>query len=242
MTTKSQLDKAYSHIRERIEGGMIRPGQRLSRRELAVEIGVSPTLVQQALAQLDREGITESRPRQGTYVRELSQEEFANLCDVRELVEPYAAACAAQRITSEQIEILRESCARYQQIQSETHLPEHASAAWLRRCQLIREELVFHGTILKASGNPILANLVSTLRLLGQVSPGLVYEDGRDNENSPLVIACEHEGIVEAIAARDSELARERMHSHIRGARILIPSVPGVSPHPPSRPKVKAER
>jgi len=210
------------YIREQIEGGMIRPGQRISRRELAVEIGVSSALVQQALAQLDREGITESRPRQGTYVRELTLKEFADLCDVRELVEPYAAACAAERITAEQIAVLRGSCERYQQIQSEGHPSEHASAVWLHRCRLIREELVFHGTILQASGNPILANLVSTLRLLGQVSPGLVYEDGRDNENSPLVIAYEHEGIVEAIEARDADLARERMFNHIRGARILI--------------------
>lgn len=234
MPVKSQLDKAYSYIREQIEGGMVRPGQRLSRRELAAEIGVSPTLVQQALAQLDREGITESRPRQGTYVRELSGDEFANLCDVRELVEPYAAACAALRITPQQIRILRDSCERYQQIQSQTHLPDHATAAWLRRCQVIREELVFHGTILQASGNPLLANLVSTLRLLGQVSPRLVYEGGQDNENSPLVIAYEHEGIVEAIEARDSELARERMFNHICGARILLPA--SGTPSAPTRP------
>ena len=201
---------------------MIRPGQRLSRRKLAEEIGVSSALVQHALAQLDREGITESRARSGTYVRELTQEEFSNLCDVRELVEPYAAACAAQRITSQEIQTLRDSCQRYQQLHEDKHWSQHAATAWLHRCETIREELLFHGTILTASGNPILANLVSTLRMLAQVSPGLLYENGQDKENSPLLVTYEHEGIIEALEAGDSDLARERMFNHIRGARILI--------------------
>ncbi|WP_437227502.1 GntR family transcriptional regulator [Planctomicrobium sp. SH661] len=224
MSSASQLDKAYLYIRQQIEMGMIRPGQSLSRRKLAEEIGVSSALVQQALAQLDRERITESRPRSGTYVRELSEKEFSDLCDIRELLEPHAAACAAERITADDLQILRESCSRYQALKSEQRWDGNPATAWLHRCQTIREELVFHGTILRASGNEILTNLVSTLRLIGQVSPGLVYENGEDHENSPLVIACEHEGIVEALEARDPELARERMLNHIRGARILIRS------------------
>lgn len=222
MSSTSHLDRAYLYIRQQIEGGIIRPGQRLSRRKLAEEIGVSSALVQHALAQLDREGITESRPRSGTYVRELTAEEFTDLCDVRELVEPYAAACAAERITSEEIEILRESCRRYQQLKLEEGWQGHAAAVWLHRCQKIQEEIVFHGTIIRAAGNQILANLASTLRLLAQVSPELVYESGMDHENSPLVITCEHEGIVDALEARDPQLARERMYNHIRGARILV--------------------
>jgi len=222
MPSNSRLDEAYLYIRQQIEGGVIRPGQRLSRRKLAEEIGVSSALVQHALAQLDREGITESRARSGTYVRELTQAEFSNLCDVRELVEPYAASCAAPRITLEELQTLKESCERYQQLHKDHRWTQHAATAWLHRCATIREELVFHGTILKASGNPILANLVSTLRMLAQVSPGLVYENGQDKENSPLLVTCEHEGIIEALQARNPELARERMFNHVRGARILI--------------------
>lgn len=222
MPSNSRLDAAYLHIRQQIEGGVIRPGQRLSRRKLAEEIGVSSALVQHAIAQLDREGITESRARSGTYVRELTQEEFSNLCDVRELVEPYAAACAAQRITSTELQILKESCERHQQLYKDRRWIQHAATAWLHRCATIREELVFHGTILKASGNQILANLVSTLRMLAQVSPGLIYENGQDKENSPLLVTSEHEGIIEALEAHDPELARARMFNHIRGARILI--------------------
>lgn len=224
MTSSSRLENAYRFIRQQIEAGLVRPGQRLSRRKLAEEIGVSSAIVQQALAQLDREGITQSLPRSGTYVRELSATEFANLCDVRELLEPHAAACAASRITAEEIAILRDSCRRYQQLHEERCPSNHAVAEWLLHCRAIQEELVFHGTILRASGNEILANLVSTLRLLSHVGPRLVYGRERegDQKNSPLVVVDEHEGIINALEARDPERARERMLHHIRGARILI--------------------
>lgn len=235
MSSQSQLDHAYTTIREMIESGEVRPGQMLSRRKLAEQIGVSPTVVQLALAQLDREGVTESRPRSGTYVRELTAEEFLNLCEVRELVEPYAAACAAERITPEQIAYLWESCRRYQELTAHESPTERPGDIWLRRCQRLREEMLFHGTILKASGNPFLANLVSTLQLIGQVGPRLVFNDNQDNENSPIVTACEHEGIVQALESHDAELARQRMFNHISGARILVQKTKapksGTSPH-----------
>ncbi|HWL11254.1 MAG TPA: GntR family transcriptional regulator [Planctomicrobium sp.] len=222
MASKSNLEIAYLHIREQIESGIVRPGQLLSRRKIAEEIGVGSTAVQLALAQLEREGITESRPRSGTYVRELSEKEFLDLCDVRELVEPYAAALAAERIEPDQIQVLWDSCQRYRRIREEAPRHKHTVDTWLLRCQVIREELIFHGTILQASGNDVLTKLVSTLRLISQVSPQLVYEGGQDHENNPEVIAVEHEGIVEAIKAGDASLARERMFNHIRGARILV--------------------
>jgi len=222
MPSLSQVDTAYLSIREQIESGLIRPGQPLSRRKLAGDFGVSPAVVQMALAQLDREGITESRARSGTFVRELTAEEFLNLCDVRELVEPYAASLAAGRITSEQLGVLWESCRRYQDVVAGGPASDRFSDLWFHRCQRRREEMLFHGTILEASGNPILANLISTLRLLSQVGPQLIFSNDHDNENSPLVISCEHEGIVAALESRDADLARERMLNHIRGARILV--------------------
>lgn len=222
MDSSSQLDRAYLQIREQIEAGIFRPGQRLSRRILAEEMGVSPAVVMKALAQLEREGVTEARPRSGTYVRELSTEDFADLCDIRERLEPYAAARAAERITPEQLEILQQSCWRYHQFASIFPLPQDATTAWLQHCQYDREERLFHGTIFQASGNKLLSQLTLTLRLLSHVSPHLVYADGRGRENNTSIVAFEHTGIVEAIAARDPDLAYKRMLTHLQGARVVL--------------------
>jgi|GEM_PF-4226852 len=225
MNSAEQLNYAYTSIREQIEGGMIRPGQRLSRRTLADEFGVSPGAVLKALAQLEREGITESRPRSGTYVKELSGEDFADLCDIREMLEPYAAARAATRISSDEIQVLRDSCKRYHQFSSVFPVPTNEASAWLQHCQIDNEERLFHGTIFRASGNKLLTQLTLTLRLLSQVSPKLIYANGKWKENDLSVVAFEHEGICEAIASRNPERAFERMLHHLRGSRLILEEV-----------------
>jgi len=222
MNSESQLDRAYTYIRKQIESGIVRPGQRLSRRGLAEEIGVSPLAVLKALAQLEREGVAEVRPRSGTYVRELSSEEYADLCDVREMIEPYAAARAAERITDDQLQVLRESCWRYHQFAKIFPLPRDATTAWLQHCQIDQEERLFHGTIFQASGNKVLTQLSQTLRLMSHVSPQLVYANDCVQESNTAVTAYEHTGIVEAIAARDPELAYKRMLNHLSAARIIL--------------------
>ncbi|HWL10733.1 MAG TPA: GntR family transcriptional regulator [Planctomicrobium sp.] len=222
MDSSSQLDQAYTYIRERIEGGIIRPGQRLSRRKLAEEIGVSPAMVLKALAQLERDGVTETRPRSGTYVRELSVAEYEDLCDLREMLEPYAAARAAERISKEDLKVLQESCERHYQYSTMFPVPQNVTTAWLRHCQIDHEECLFHGTILKASGNKLLTQLTQTLRLLSHVSPQLVYSDGHGRENDITIVASEHTGIVEAIATGNSDLAYKRMLNHLRGARVIL--------------------
>ncbi|HWL07163.1 MAG TPA: GntR family transcriptional regulator [Planctomicrobium sp.] len=222
MKSSSHIDRAYNYIREQIEGGIVRPGQRLSRRMLAEEIAVSAAVILKAFAQLEREGILETRSRSGTYVRELLAEDWSDLCDLREMLEPYAAARAAERISEEQIQILRASCQRYHQFPAVFPLPGNATAAWLQHCQIDQEERLFHGTILQAAGNKLLGQVIPTLRLLSNVSPQLIYADGYWRENNLTVVAYEHTGIMEAIAVRDSELAKERMLNHLRGARAVL--------------------
>jgi len=218
----SSVDSVVAFIREQIDGGIMLPGQRLGRRALAQKMGVSEAAVLKAFAQLERDGVIESRSRSGTYIRELTEEEYVNLCDMRELIEPYAAACAAEKITEEQVEILKGSCRRYHQLCDTLPLPMNETTAWLQRCQAVQEELLFHGTILKAAGNPLLVQFASMLRLLNQVRPQLMYAEGHSKGCDLVVTVYEHEGILQAILDRDPVLAQERMLHHLRGARIPL--------------------
>lgn len=215
MAVITQLESAYDYIREKLTSAEIAAGTKLSRRRLADEIGVSPALVQQALGQLESEGLVERRPQSGTYVRELSSDEYANLCDVRELIEPYAAARAATRLVPKQIAQLESCCRRFRHL-AET-VTQLESLARRRRMmpRLIREEQIFHGIILAAAANPLVMHLTGTLRLLAQVRT-LIEAEAIQRE---LLIADEHESILEALIARRPAVAEERMLSHIRGSR-----------------------
>ena len=215
MTVVTQLESAYEYIRDKLTRAEIVAGTKLSRRRLAEEIGVSPALVQQALGQLESEGLVECRPQSGTYVRELSSDEYANLCDVRELIEPYAAARAATRLGPRQIAQLESCCRRFRQLAEKAVQMESLLQRRRVMPRLIREEQVFHGVILAAAANPLVMHLTGTLRLLAQVR-AYIEADAILRE---LRIADEHEAILEALLARDAPLAEERMLSHIRGSR-----------------------
>lgn len=214
----SQLDSAYGYIRDQIARGEVEPGAKLSRRKLAHEIGVSPALVQHALGQLEKAGMVECRARSGTYVRELTAEEFANLCDVRELVEPFAAARAAERITAQQLKVLESSCRRYQSLEDQIPVTSEPLGLWRIHHALIEEEQVFHGTILAAAGNSMLASLIQSLHLLGQVRHNFAMSSLSRNPH----VAEEHQQIVLALKARDSQLASSRMREHLQNGRTVL--------------------
>lgn len=217
MARISQLETTYQYIRDKLARGEVEPGQKLSRRKLAEEIGVSPALVQHALGQLEQAGLVECRPQSGTYVRELTADEFANLCDLRELIEPYAAARAAGRITPAQLKVLENSCRRYHSWEERVSKTDSPLELWKIHSALIDEEQVFHGTILNAAGNTLLANLIQSLRLLGQVRHNFAMSSLTNSPN----VAAEHERIVTALAAHDAEHARQNMLEHIQNGRGL---------------------
>lgn len=214
----SQLDAAYGYIRNQIARGVVEPGAKLSRRKLAHEIGVSPALVQHALGQLEKAGLVDCRARSGTYVRELTAEEFANLCDVRELVEPFAAGRATERITAQQLKVLESSCRRYHDLEEQIPVTSEPLGLWRIHHELIEEEQVFHGTILAAAGNSMLASLIQSLHLLGQVRHNFAMSSLSRNPH----VAEEHQQIVLALKARDPQLASSRMREHLHSGRTVL--------------------
>jgi DNA-binding GntR family transcriptional regulator len=108
-SSRSSLSsKAYLLIRERILRGRLRPGQVLSRRQLAEEFGISLLPVAEALKQLESDMLVESRPRAGTRVRIPTPEEVRGRCTVREALEAQSARlCCAQATMKERLDLLR---------------------------------------------------------------------------------------------------------------------------------------
>lgn len=215
MPRNDQLRKAYEYIQNKLAGGEFEAGQKLSRRKLAEEIGVSPALVQHALGQLERAGLVECRPQSGTYVREFTAQEYADLCELRDLIEPYAAARAAERINEQQLLILDNSCDRFESWELMVPNTVDSHELWKIHREIIEEERIFHGTILTAAANSLLATLSQSLRLLAQVRHNFA---GTTLVLTPNV-AEEHRGIVAALRAHDPELAHERMLEHLRIGR-----------------------
>jgi DNA-binding GntR family transcriptional regulator len=101
--------KVESAIREAIVDGRFRPGQRITERELTTTLGVSRTLVREALRQLESEGLISVTPNRGAVVRELSAEEIEDLYAIRAVLEGLAARSFAEKASAESLRKLGEA-------------------------------------------------------------------------------------------------------------------------------------
>src|ERR1700760_2162226 len=96
-------DDVYTSLRSAVLEHTLAPGDRMNIDALARELEVSPTPVREALARLESEGLVRKRPLAGYTVSPLlTRAEFADMFDMRLLLECAAARWAAARATAEQ--------------------------------------------------------------------------------------------------------------------------------------------
>lgn len=83
-------------LRRAIVSGRLAPGQRLVERQLIEMMGVSRTVIREALRQIEAEGLIEIIPNKGPVVRELSADEARDLYRIRAVLEGLAARLCAE--------------------------------------------------------------------------------------------------------------------------------------------------
>src|SRR5262245_48901557 len=111
-TSQSLAGEAYVVIRERILRGELAIGTVISRRKLAVELGMSFIPVSEAFQRLEFEGLVESRPRAGTRVKIPTAEDVRGHYVVRGALESEAARLFAEVATSRERQELQKLAAR----------------------------------------------------------------------------------------------------------------------------------
>lgn len=83
-------------LRRAIVSGRLAPGQRLIERQLIEMMGVSRTVIREALRQIEAEGLIEIIPNKGPVVRALSADEARDLYRIRAVLEGLAARLCAE--------------------------------------------------------------------------------------------------------------------------------------------------
>jgi DNA-binding GntR family transcriptional regulator len=193
----SQVERAYRDIKAGIVSGRYRPGAPLSEVALAAEHGMSRTPVREGLSRLWTEHYLDRVAGHGYFVARVTVQSIHDTFDVRRLLEGAAAARAATLATGEEIAQLR-TLAAFPIVQGDYRRAEAANAR-------------FHLAVAAAAHNRLAVELVE--RCLAQIdrfmSLGVSF--------GPFQAAATgaHLAIVDAIAARDPELARARMEDHL---------------------------
>lgn len=218
-------------IRDDIVDGSFPPGTRLTEELLARRYGVSRVPVREALRTLESEGFVISRRHAGACVAEPTEQEAADLLDIRALLEPLGAARAAQRRTEAHLKVLRGLVRLGQQRAERGQLSDLRSLGdW------------FHETLAQASGSPSLASLLTQLRrkitwmYAGEparvpvpaqspsapASPEAPSATIPPQSSSQATVAWEEHGaIVDAVARGDGERARALTAAHAERTAAL---------------------
>jgi DNA-binding GntR family transcriptional regulator len=194
--------RVHEQLEALIVSRAIPPGSRIVESDLAEQLGVSRGPVREALQVLARDGFVDLRPRQGAFVHVPTAKEIADFFVVRRGLEVESAGLAAQRITPDDVQRLRASLEVAEEILDAGSDPSAN-----------RARVHMHAEIARIAENPLLAQLLSTLRRrIDWYSPP--FDPLRRRRSWEM-----HTEIVDAIVARDVALARELMGTHIDASR-----------------------
>jgi DNA-binding FadR family transcriptional regulator len=213
-------EKVAAQIGLLIAAGEFRSGDRLPpERELARKLGVSRPVLREALVTLEIAGSVEVRGGSGCFVigaADPRQPGFADggpspfeVIHARSVVEHETAGLAAERATPEDVSHLRETVAMMQ--------ADIAAGRDTREA-----DRLFHIRLAEIAGNSVLAGIVGDLwdHMTAPVFNQLGVHSGlRDTDRTTV---SEHARIIEAVAVRDVQGAREAMADHLGRVRNVL--------------------
>lgn len=213
-----------------IVAGRFAPGALLpSESELLARFSVSRTVLREAITVLSAKGLIEARQKRGTIVRSTMDwnqldpcvirwsgdlapdlesgelvERLDQLIEVRHIVEPAAAALAAQRGSAEDFERMRVAYAAMEAAGSDVQV-------------FMAADLAFHIACLRASHNTFLLPIAHAIRTAMVTSLRVTASDPLTNLQISLPL---HRAILDAVLARDPKAAIKAMTYHLEDTRI----------------------
>jgi DNA-binding GntR family transcriptional regulator len=203
---ESLREQIASSLRAAVVSGKLEPGVVYSVPSLAVQFGISATPVREAMLELVRDGLVEPVRNKGFRVSGVTDDQLDEITKLRALIEIPMVAAVAKIATEEQIDDLQKVAER---------ICVAAEAGDL--AGFLENDRAFHLGLLAISGNQLIVDTVSKLRMRTRLYglPRL------ERERRLLKSAEEHLDIVDALRRRDSGAAERLMRDHLGHVRSL---------------------
>jgi DNA-binding GntR family transcriptional regulator len=206
--------QVHGRLRELIVAGVLSPGDKVSLRTIAGQLGVSVQPVREAVSRLVADRALEVLPNRAVRVPILSRGQFRELTAIRLAIEGFAAERAAEFRTREDVAAMRryEAAFRREGASRNPHLPAAVAA-----------NHAFHFAIYRAAALPELMPIIEGLWL--RIGP-VLNVDLRSNVSHTRVgkSAGHHAKLLAAIARGDGRAARQALAADISGAAKHIES------------------
>ncbi len=212
--TDSPEDLVISKIKELINTGILKPGDRLpAERKMAAEFGFGRTQIREALHKLEFYGIIKTLPQSGSVINgldintldglisdvlNLQHYDFYSLVETRLVLETNAIRLCAERSDEEDLKKLKNALDRYKR---KFRTDERDSL-----------DFAFHKAIAEASHNPVFKAMLMI------IIPDImtIYRREQICGPNPAVVE-EHIQMYEAVCSRNGELAASLMEEHLQG-------------------------
>ncbi len=209
-------EKASLDLEAYIEEQGLTPGSRIpSERQIGEMLGVSRTVVREAVRLLVARGLVASRMGSGTYIQKLTPSRVISepmamllrngaissehMIEARNLVEPEISALAALRATESDVRSLESTI----EVLSE-------SSATNEECA--RADAAFHSGIATATGNPLLQALLVSL---DEVVYEVCLRGYKEHPKARQRVRGYHMAILSSVKEGDQAGARRYMDAHI---------------------------
>ncbi len=200
--TVSLSDQVFEHLESDILSGRYERGEVITEMQLCAELGVSRTPIREALRRLFQEHLIEDTPR-GTVVLGITPRDFQDMSEIRLRIEELAVRGFVANAGDDSLKALNEAVDFQEFYLSRGDID-----------QLKALDGRFHEIIYAGCGSMILKDTLSPLhKKIQQYRRNALRTPDRAAHSVK-----EHREILQAIQARDADLAAERMNQHIQNA------------------------
>lgn len=199
--------KIFVLLRDRILNENYKCGDKLNELTLAKELKISRTPIREALKQLELEGLVESIPNKGVYVKGFSPRDIDDMFEIRLSLEGLAVSLAIDRMDEVHLAKIKEV---FELMEFYTAKNDHNKVSDFN--------ILFHESIYQATQSTYFEQLLKDIHYYVSVTSRHSIERP-ERLDSALE---EHRAILDAIINGDKEEASERIRRHIRKTQMLV--------------------
>ena len=201
---KALFELVYDRIKSMVDDGILKPGEKIDKKNLAELLGVSQTPLNEALSKLAGEKIIEQRSREGFFIYQYSYLELSQLFELRATIEGMAARLCAEHMQDDEI-------VQVSKLFDNFTLPLSAK----RHRDYYNADKQFHECLVKCSKNPFLVDIF--------VSSGYFSKSNQKGLLRPAEDTLpEHMMVINALKNRDAHLAQELIIIHFLRTRDFL--------------------
>lgn len=199
--------KIFILLRDRILNESYKCGDKLNELTLAKELKISRTPIREALKQLELEGLVESIPNKGVYVKGFSPRDIDDMFEIRLSLEGLAVSFAIDRMDEVHLAKIKEV---FELLEFYTKKGDFDKVNDFN--------ILFHESIYQATQSTYFEQILKDIHYYVSVTSRHSIARPERLESSLI----EHRAILEAIVDGDKDEATERIQRHIRKTQMLV--------------------